>query len=70
VKRLREMDGELWTVNTLARHFNVKRRVITGVAPANLERQKQLDAEKAKTAAMRPYKRKLYNLQKQMVNKS
>lgn len=66
VRRLRAVDGALWTVNTLARHFNVRRRVISEVAPASLERQRELDEEKAKMAAMRPYKRKLYKAQKQM----
>ncbi len=33
------------------------------VAPASLRRQKQLDEEKTKMAAMRPYQRKLYKQQ-------
>lgn len=46
VKQLRGEDSSVWSINTLASLFNVKRSYITRIAPANKERQIQLDEDR------------------------
>lgn len=60
IKELRTQDPSIWTVQTLAKLFNVKSRLISEVAPAGELRQQQLIEEQEQVAKMRPHKRKLY----------
>ncbi|KAL5473711.1 hypothetical protein EMCRGX_G028239 [Ephydatia muelleri] len=67
VRKLRKEDGSLWTVNTLAKYFSTLPSVIRRVSSADPKRQKELDEEKASLAKMRPHKRKMYKLEKQLM---
>lgn len=67
VKKLRNEDGSLWTVNTLARLFNVKTALIGKVAPASLERQEELARDQELTKAMRPHRKKLHRAKQQLL---
>ena len=60
IKELRTQDPSIWTVQTLAKLFNVKSRLISNVAPAGELRRQQLIKEQEQIAEMRPHKRKLY----------
>ena len=46
VKKCRAQDPSVWTINTLASLFNVRRVDISRLAPATKERQMQLDEDR------------------------
>lgn len=46
VRKLRSEDPSVWTINTLASLFNVRRVDISHVSPASKERQIQLDNDR------------------------
>lgn len=70
VRKLRQEDGFIWSVATLARLFQTSPTVISRVAQASEERHKQLEEEREVLAKMRPHKRKLYVLQRQATRQS
>ena len=67
VRKLRKEDGSLWTVNTLAKYFSTLPSVIRRISSADPKRQKELDEEKDLLAKMKPHKRKMHKLEKQMM---
>ena len=46
VRKLRSEDSSVWTINTLASLFNVRRVDISRLSPASKERQIQLDQDR------------------------
>lgn len=64
VRKLRE-DSDTWSVPTLAKLFNVKKRAISLAAPPDESRRKKAEEEDQLLAKMKPYKRKRYLLERQ-----
>ncbi|XP_062522936.1 uncharacterized protein LOC134197606 [Corticium candelabrum] len=58
--RLRRNDPSLWTVNTLARMFNVKPVIISRLTRIPNERKQELDDLTKRLFYMKPYKRHKY----------
>ena len=65
VKRLRSQDPSVWTVNTLARLFNVRRADISNVVPTNQERVHHLEKEREILSSLPVRKRRIYVTKKE-----